>query len=116
MSAETVGTEQVPGIGDYDFLSDCHSAALVDGTGSIDWWCVPRFDSPSVLGRLLDAEAGHWSLRPASEFIAERQYVGNSLVLRALFRTSSGVVAVTDALALAAGARAMTSVWTARMC
>lgn len=35
-------------IDDYGFLSDCHSAALVDREGSVDWWCVPRFDSPSV--------------------------------------------------------------------
>ncbi len=39
-----------PCIASYGFLSDCHSAALVDRAGSIDWWCVPRFDSPSVLG------------------------------------------------------------------
>ena len=53
-----------PDIGDYGFLSDCTSAALVDRTGSVDWWCVPRFDSPSVFGRLLDPEAGHWTLAP----------------------------------------------------
>ena len=92
-------------IADYGFLSDCHSAALVDRSGSVDWWCVPRFDSPSVLGRLLDTQAGHWSLRPTDDFATERRYVGDSLVLRTLFRTDNGVVAVTDALALAPGAR-----------
>ena len=106
MSVTTVGiAEQVPAIGDYGFLSDCHSAALVDRNGSIDWWCPPRFDSPSVFGRLLDAQAGHWWLRPAAPFVAQRQYVGNSLVLRTVFRTSGGAVAVTDALALAGGTR-----------
>ncbi len=92
-------------IADHAFLSDCSSAALVDGRGSINWWCVPRFDSPSVLGRLLDPEAGHWKVAPATEFTSERHYVGDSLVLRTTFRTSSGTVAVTDALVLAAGAR-----------
>jgi GH15 family glucan-1,4-alpha-glucosidase len=92
-------------IADYAFLSDCSSAALVDRRGSIDWWCVPRFDSPSVLGRLLDAEAGHWTVHPTTDFTSEREYVGDSLVVRTVFRTPSGAVAVTDALALAAGAR-----------
>jgi len=94
-----------PGIGDYGFLSDGHSAALVDRAGSVDWWCVPRFDSPSVLGRLLDAEAGHWALTPTEDFTTERCYVGDTLVLRTVFRTVSGLVALTDALALATGAR-----------
>ena len=94
-----------PTIAEYAFLSDCQTSALVDRAGSIDWWCVPRFDSPSVLGRLLDAEAGHWSLCPAKRFTAERAYVGESLVVRTVFHTSSGDVAVTDALAFAAGAR-----------
>jgi len=99
-------TEPAPAaIADYGFLSDCHTAALVDRAGSVDWWCPPRFDSPSVLGRLLDDEAGHWSIRPAGQFTSERHYVGHSLVLRTVFRTPSGAVAVTDALALAAGAR-----------
>ncbi len=94
-----------PAIGDYGFLSDCHSAALVDRHGSVDWWCVPRFDSPSVLGRLLDPDAGHWALHPAEDFATDRHYVGHSLVLRTVFRTDDGEVAVTDALGLQPGAR-----------
>ncbi len=92
-------------IADHAFLSDCSSAALVGRGGSINWWCVPRFDSPSVMGRLLDPAAGHWKVHPATSFTADRYYVGESLVLRTTFRRSSGTVAVTDALALAAGAR-----------
>ena len=103
-------------IADYGFLSDCHSAALVSRSGSIDWWCVPRFDSPFVLGRLLGAEAGHWSLRPAEDFTSERQYVGDSLVVRTVFRTSSGEAAVTDALALLRAPGTMTSAWTVHTC
>ncbi|MGI8693766.1 MAG: glycoside hydrolase family 15 protein [Geodermatophilaceae bacterium] len=94
-----------PPIADYGFLSDCHSAALVSRAGSVDWWCIPRFDSPSVLGRLLDPDAGHWALHPAADFESERHYVGNSLVLRTVFRTATGEVSVTDALAFAPGAR-----------
>jgi len=94
-----------PAISDYGFLSDCHSAALVDKWGSVDWWCVPRFDSPSVLGRLLDPTAGHWALRPMGGFTSERSYVGDTLVLRTLFRTATGAVTVTDALLLEPGAQ-----------
>ena len=79
-----------PPIADFGFLSDCHCAALVSRDGSIDWWCVPRFDSPSVFGRLLDPEAGFWAIRPMEEFRSERHYVGNSLVLRTVFRTATG--------------------------
>jgi len=94
-----------PGIAEYGFLSDCHSAALVDRTGSVDWWCVPRFDSPSVLGRLLDPAAGHWVVRPIGKSTTERHYVGDTLVLRTVFSTAAGVVSLTDALLLDAGAR-----------
>jgi GH15 family glucan-1,4-alpha-glucosidase len=104
IAADAAG-EQGAAISDYAFLSDCSSAALVDRQGSIDWWCVPRFDSPSVFGRLLDPGAGHWTVQPTAEFTCEREYVGGSLVLRTVFRTTTGAVAVTDALALAAGAR-----------
>lgn len=94
-----------PSIGDYGLLSDCTSAALVDRDGSVDWWCVPRFDSPSVFGRILDADAGHWTLRPSGAFRSRRAYVEDTLVLRTVFSTETGEVAVVDALALSAGAR-----------
>ncbi len=92
-------------VADYGFLSDCQSAALISTRGSIDWWCVPRFDSPSIFGRLLDPAAGHWALAPVEEFTVTRDYVGDSLVLRTQMRTANGGVAVTDALSLAPGAR-----------
>ncbi|MDQ6874800.1 MAG: DUF5911 domain-containing protein, partial [Actinomycetota bacterium] len=94
-----------PAISSYGFLSDCYSAALVDRRGSVDWWCVPRFDSPSVFGRLLDPAAGHWTLRPVGDFSAERRYVGDSLVLETVHRTATGTVTVRDALLLEPGAR-----------
>jgi GH15 family glucan-1,4-alpha-glucosidase len=94
-----------PPLADYGFLSDCASAVLVSAGGSVDWWCLPRFDSPSVFGRLLDPAAGHWLLAPTGEYAAERDYVEDTLVLRTVFRTGSGVVAVTDALSLQPGAR-----------
>ncbi|MBA3281500.1 MAG: glycoside hydrolase family 15 protein [Acidimicrobiia bacterium] len=92
-------------IDDYGFLSDCHTAALVDRRGSIDWWCPSRFDAPSVFGRLLDAGAGHWSLHPSAEFKSTRRYVGATLVVRTTFVTAAGEVEVTDALALEPRAR-----------
>ena len=58
-----------PRISDYGFLSGCRSAALVSRDGSLDWWCAPRFDSPSVFGRILDPDAGTWSLHPEAEFV-----------------------------------------------
>jgi GH15 family glucan-1,4-alpha-glucosidase len=93
-----------PAISDYGFLSDCHSAALVDRSGSVDWWCVPRFDSPSVFGRLLDPAAGHWLLQPQEAFTSSRGYLENSLVLETLLETADGVVSITDALLLEPGA------------
>ncbi len=94
-----------PGIGDYGFLSDCASAALVDRDASIDWWCVPRFDSPSVFGRLLDPDAGHWTLHPTGDFESTRHYLEDTLVLCTRFVTPTGTVTVTDTLALEHGAR-----------
>jgi GH15 family glucan-1,4-alpha-glucosidase len=103
--APTTRPGSAPEIADYGFLSDCHGAALVDRSGSVDWWCVPRFDSASVFGRLLGAEAGHWALHPIGAFTSERAYVAETLVLRSVFTTDTGSVALTDALLLEDGAR-----------
>ncbi|MEJ7790620.1 MAG: glycoside hydrolase family 15 protein [Gaiellaceae bacterium] len=92
-------------IGDYGFVSDCQSAALIDRAGSVDWWCTPRFDSPSVFGRLLGPDAGHWSLCPSAAFESTRHYRSDSLVLRTVFTTAGGEVTLTDALGLEPGAR-----------
>lgn len=85
-------------IGDYALLSDCHRAALVARDGSIDWLCAPRFDSPTVFGRLLDREAGHWSIT-AEGHESSREYEDGSLVLRTRFHSGGGEALLTDALA-----------------
>ena len=92
-------------IADYALLSDRHSAALVGRDGSIDWLCFPRFDSPSIFGRLLGDEAGHWSIRAASATQVTRRYLDRTMVLETTFRTPTGTVAITDALAMGDGNR-----------
>src|SRR5213595_3840009 len=85
-------------IAEYAMLSDSSSAALVARDGSIDWLCLPRYDSPSVFGRILDAEAGHWSIRPVGAFTSERRYLPGTLVIETTFTTDNGTVKLTDAL------------------
>ena len=94
-----MATENLP-IAEYALLSDCRSAALVSREGSVDWLCVPRFDGSSVFGRLLDATAGHWSLRPAGALQARRRYVEGTMVLETTFETESGTVVLVDAMAV----------------
>src|SRR5205823_6494460 len=83
-------------IADYALLSDCRSAALVSRGGSVDWLCFPRFDKPSVFGRLLDENAGHWSIGPVDETEPDRGYAAETMVLETTFRTATGTVALTD--------------------
>ena len=92
-------------IGEYGLLADCNSAALVGRDGSIDWLCLPRYDSAAVLARILDPDAGHWSLRPAEPFTAERRYLPGTLVIETVFRTDSGTARLRDAMAFADGQR-----------
>ncbi|MEW2431749.1 glycoside hydrolase family 15 protein [Micromonospora sp. NPDC047644] len=92
-------------ISDYGFLADGRSAALVDASGSVNWWCPGRFDAPSVFGRLLDDNAGHWSIQPEGDYQVERSYLEDTLVLRTVFHTAQGEVALTDALAFEPGSR-----------
>ncbi|WP_248959380.1 glycoside hydrolase family 15 protein [Sphaerisporangium perillae] len=85
-------------IADYALLSDRHSAALVGKDGSVDWLCLPRFDSPSVFGAILGDGAGRWSIRPAGPFTVSRRYVDETMVLETTFETGTGTLVLTDAL------------------
>ena len=87
-------------IADYALLSDRHTAALVSRTGSVDWLCAPRFDSPSLFGRLLDRGAGHFSVRPLDASAdVDRRYVDETMVLETTWTTATGTLVVLDALA-----------------
>jgi len=86
-------------VADYALLSDCHTTALVSSEGSIDWLCVPRFDSDSVFGRLLDdARGGHWSLAAVDEADTSCDYLDGTLVLETSFSTAGGEVRLRDCL------------------
>jgi alpha,alpha-trehalase len=86
-------------IADYALLSDCRSAALVGRGGSVDWLCVPRFDGPSVFARLLDEEAGHWSIRVPGA-TSERRYLDQTMALETTFRSAAGTAVLVDAMAV----------------
>ena len=92
-------------IASYGLLSDCNSAALAGADGSIDWLCLPRFDSPAVFARILDRDAGHWSITPVGDYTVERRYLPHTLVLETTFTTDSGSVILRDALAFPEGQR-----------
>jgi GH15 family glucan-1,4-alpha-glucosidase len=90
-------------IADHALLSDRHSSALVDTAGSVEWLSFPRFDSPSVFGRLLGADAGHWQVRPTGEWTSSRRYLDRTLVLETTFTAAGGTLVVTDLLAMGEG-------------
>ncbi|MFN2589403.1 MAG: glycoside hydrolase family 15 protein [Actinomycetota bacterium] len=94
-----------PPIADYAMISDCHTAALVSMTGSVDWMCMPRFDSGSVVGRLLDwKRGGYCSIAPdATGWSSSRRYVDGTLVLETTFDVGGDEVRLHDCLALRAG-------------
>jgi GH15 family glucan-1,4-alpha-glucosidase len=87
-------------IEDYGIIGDTHTAALVSNTGSIDWLCLPRFDSAACFSGLLgDERNGRWLITPAGEVtLVHRGYQGDSLILETEFRTADGVVRLVDCM------------------
>ncbi|MCW2757536.1 MAG: glycoside hydrolase family 15 protein [Nocardioidaceae bacterium] len=84
-------------IEDYAALGDGHTMALVGRDGSIDWLCLPRFDSEACFAALLGGpEHGRWLIGPSGEHRSERRYVGDTGVLETTYTTDTGTVVVTD--------------------
>ena len=80
-----------PPIGDYAFLSDGEVTALVAPSGTVEWMCLPRFDSPSVFGSILDRDAGGFRLGPADVMVpAARRYLPGTMVLETSWETAGG--------------------------
>jgi len=92
-------------IADYALISDCQSAALVSSEGSVDWLCFPRFDRPSVFGRLLDQKAGHWSIQPVETLESRRSYVERTMAIKTTFRSAGGKATLVDLMAVGEGER-----------
>jgi alpha,alpha-trehalase len=92
-------------IDDYGLLADCNSAALVDPDGSVDWLCLPRYDSAAIFSRILDPQAGYWSIRPVGSYARERRNLPGTLVIETTWTTDTGVARSLDAMSFAPGQR-----------
>ena len=94
--------DRFPPIGSYGFLSDCHTSALVSFSGSVEWLCLPRFDSPSAFAALLDRGAGHFKLGPSGVLVPiSRRYEPGTLIVETTWVTGTGWVVIHDALTIA---------------
>jgi GH15 family glucan-1,4-alpha-glucosidase len=101
MGASAAAPSPFPPIADYAFLSNCHTGALVAPDGSIDWLCVPRFDSPGVFASLLDRQSGSFRLAPFGiSSPSARHYEPGTNMLATTWRTPTGWLLVRDALTM----------------
>jgi GH15 family glucan-1,4-alpha-glucosidase len=90
-----------PPIADYGFLSDCHTGALVAPDGSIEWMCLPHFDSPSVFAAMLDRGAGSWRVGPYGVYVpAGRRYIPGTNLIETTWMTPQGWLRVVDGLTI----------------
>jgi GH15 family glucan-1,4-alpha-glucosidase len=89
-------------IADHGVIGDLHTVALVGVDGTIDWYCTPRFDSPSVFGSILDADrGGYWRVSPVDPCAVKQLYFPDTNVLITRFLAEEGVVEVTDFMPIA---------------
>ncbi len=94
-----LGRSAFPPIASYGFLSDCETCALVAPSGNVEWLCLPRFDSPSVFGGLLDRDAGGFRIGPADVTVpVDRRYLPGTMVLETSWGTATGWIVVRDVL------------------
>ena len=99
MQDPATGRSPFPPIGEYGFLSDCETVALVAPSGNVEWLCLPRLDSPSVFGALLDRDAGDFRFGPYDLNVpAARRYLPGTMVLETSWGTPSGWIIVRDLL------------------
>jgi GH15 family glucan-1,4-alpha-glucosidase len=90
-----------PPIDDYAFLSDCETTCLIARNGSVEWMCVPRPDSPSIFGAVLDRSAGHFRVGPYGQSVpAARRYLPGGLIVETTWQTETGWLVVRDALVM----------------
>ena len=90
-----------PPIANYGFVSDCHTSALIAPDGAIEWLCMPRFDSPSVFGALLDRDAGSMRICPTGVTAPlARRYLPGTLILETTWMTDDGWLSVVDGLTI----------------
>jgi GH15 family glucan-1,4-alpha-glucosidase len=94
-----LGAARTVPIGDYGFLSDGETTALVSPGGSVDWMCLPRMDSPSVFGRILGRRAGSFTVAPSDVSVpSDRRYLPGTNVLETSWGTPTGWIIVRDVL------------------
>jgi GH15 family glucan-1,4-alpha-glucosidase len=94
-----LGHSAFPPIADYGFLSDCEVTALVANSGNVEWLCLPRIDSPSVFGAILDRHIGGFRFGPADALVpAARRYLPGTMVLETSWGSPTGWIIIRDAL------------------
>ncbi|MGW2093115.1 glycoside hydrolase family 15 protein [Promicromonospora sukumoe] len=93
------GRSKFPHIGEYGFLSDCEANALIAPSGSVEWMCIPRPDSPSIFAKILDRGAGHFRVGPHGVRVpSARRYLPGTLILETTWQTETGWLVVRDAM------------------
>ena len=99
VSGVPLAASPFPQIADYAFLSDCEVNALVAPSGQVEWMCIPRMDSPSIFGAILDRDAGMFALAPAEARVpAGQRYIPGTNILETTWGTKTGWLIVRDVL------------------
>ena len=101
VGAATGRSDSFPPIADYAFLSDCEASCLIAPNGSVEWLCLPRPDSPSVFGALLDRSAGSFRFGPANTMVPhQRRYLPGTMVVETTWHTPTGWLVIQDLMVI----------------